>query len=407
MPKREPWIFGLTAASAVAVLVSIAAGEILLAMACLAWLIVRPRRVVWPGYMVPLCAFMATTVLSLAMSAQPEAGMGVVRKFVLFAMGLLAANFVINNERARGCYAALLGIAAVTSMVALGQFALRYMKFQATQSLTDDPTVLARITGFMGHWMTFSGEQLLIWCAAVPAMIALGRRWLVPLGVVGTALVLSFTRSVWLGALGGFLAVALLLPRRILLGVVLPVGLVAAAASGLIYHRVSMSFGQNFSPDSSRLAMVFTGFQMIQDHPLFGVGPERIHTEFPIYYHGNDLANFYYGHLHNNIVQIAAERGLLCLAAFLWFIFAIYADLARMLKTATDETRWTVLSALAAMTGFLVAGFFEYNFGDSEVLLLFLFIVSLPYGAYERSGTEATHISERSFVNQPERTVTG
>ena len=97
MPNREPWIFGLTAASAVAVLVSIAAAEILLAMACLAWLILRPRRMVWPGYIVPLCVFMATTVLSLAMSAQPEVGMGVVRKFVLFAMGLLATNFVINE----------------------------------------------------------------------------------------------------------------------------------------------------------------------------------------------------------------------------------------------------------------------------------------------------------------------
>ena len=121
---------------------------------------------VWPGYIIPLCAFMATTVLSLAMSPEPSIGTGVVRKFVLFAMGFLAANFVIDDERARICYAALLGVAAITSLAALGQFAVRYMKFQATQSLTDDPTVLARITGFMGHWMTFSGEQLLIWCAA-------------------------------------------------------------------------------------------------------------------------------------------------------------------------------------------------------------------------------------------------
>jgi O-antigen ligase len=401
MSKREPWIFGLTAASAVAVLVSIAAAEILLGMACLAWLIVRPRPIVWPGYIIPLFVFMATTVLSLAMSSEPSIGTGVVRKFVLFAMGLLAANFVINDERARICYAALLGIAAIASLAALGQFALHFIKFQATQRLTDDPTVLARITGFMGHWMTFSGEQLLIWCAAVPAVVALGRRWLVPLSVVGAALILSFTRSAWLGALGGFLAVALLLPRRILIGVVLPVGLVALAASGLIYHRVSMSFEQpNFSPDSSRLAMAVIGFRMIQDHPLFGVGPERIHTEFPRYYQGNDLANFYYGHLHNNIVQIAAERGLLCLAAFLWLIFEIYADLGRMLKTAGDETRWTILSAIAAVTGFLIAGFFEYNFGDSEVLLLLLFIISLPYGAYERNRAEATHTGERSLVNQ-------
>jgi O-antigen ligase len=401
MSKGEPWIFGLTAASAVAVLVSIAAAEILLAMACLSWLLFRPRRMVWPGYVIPLLVFMATTVLSLAMSSQPSIGMGVVRKFVLFAMGLLAANFVIDDDRARLCYAALLGVAAVTSLAALGQFALRYMKFQATQSLTDDPTVLARITGFMGHWMTFSGEQLLIWCAAVPAVVVLGRRWLLPLGIVGAALVLSFTRSAWLGALGGFLAVGLLLPRKIVIGVVVPLALVVAAASGLIYHRISLSFEQqDFSPDSSRLVMAITGFQMIQDHPIFGVGPERIHTEFPRYYHGNDLANFYYGHLHNNILQIAAERGLLCLAAFLWFIFEVYADLGRMLKTAADKSRWNILSAIAAVTGFLIAGLFEYNFGDSEVLLLLLFIISLPYGTYETRRAEATHAVARSFVNQ-------
>ena len=54
-----------------------------------------------------------------------------------------------------------------------------------------------------------------------------------------------------------------------------------------------------------------------------------------------------------------------------------------MLKTAGEGTRWIVLSAVAALTGFMVAGFFEYNFGDSEVLLLFLFIVSIPYGIRE------------------------
>ena len=55
-----------------------------------------------------------------------------------------------------------------------------------------------------------------------------------------------------------------------------------------------------------------------------------------------------------------------------------------MLKKAAEDAQWIVLSALAALTGFVVAGFFEYNFGDSEVLILLLFIVSAPYGAAVR-----------------------
>ena len=79
-------------------------------------------------------------------------------------------------------------------MWALIQFVIAYARFLGTEQLADDPTVLARITGFMGHWLTFSGEQLLVWCAAVPALIYLGKRWFVPLTIVGAALILSFTR---------------------------------------------------------------------------------------------------------------------------------------------------------------------------------------------------------------------
>jgi putative inorganic carbon (hco3(-)) transporter len=303
-----------------------------------------------------------------------------VRKFVLFTMGLLAANLVSTPWRARMSVRVLLSIAAATSVYGLVQFIVAYFRFRSTQDLADDPTVLARITGFMGHWMTFSSEQLLVWCAAVPAMLILGRRWMIPLGIVGASLVLTFTRSVWLGALAGFLAVAFLLPRKLVIGVALPVALVAAGASGLIFHRLAFSFQQQqFAPDSDRIKLFFGGVSMIKDHPLFGVGPERIHSEFPHYYRGTNLPN-YYGHLENNIVQLAAERGLLCLGTFLWFVFELYASLIQMLKVSESDTRWVVLSALSALTGFLISGFFSYNFGDSEVLLLLLFIVSLPYG---------------------------
>ena len=384
MPEtRDRWLFAVTLASAAAVLVSIAAAETLLAMAALGWLLVRPGPIVWPSYSLPLAAFMITTVLSLAMSPQPEIGMSVVRKFVLFVMGFLAANFVNTQWRARMSHSVLLIVAAIAGFLGLIQFSISYIKFAATRDLADDPTVLTRITGFMGHWMTFSGEQLLIWCAVIPALVVLGRRWFIPVGIVGVALVFSFTRSVWLGAIAGFLVVATRIPRKVLIGTALPVAIVSLLASGLIYHRVSVSLqGSNFGPDSGRLALFFGGVQMIRDHPWFGVGPERVHTEFAHYYRGGNLnqVNFYYGHLENNVIQIAAERGLLCLAAFFWFILEVYADLLGILRTAPEDMQWVVLSAIGALSGFLVAGFFSYNFGDSEILLLLLFIVSIPYG---------------------------
>jgi O-antigen ligase len=228
--------------------------------------------------------------------------------------------------------------------------------------------------------MTFSGEQLLVWCAAIPAIIVLGRRSLIPLSVVGAGIVLSFTRSVWLGTGAGLAVITLAIPRKLLVTVLIPIVLVSIITSGLIYHRILMSVEPGFAPDTGRLALMKAGVQMIQDHPLFGVGPGRIPIEFPRYYKGRNLNAFYYGHLHNNFMQIAAERGLFCFAAFLWFLFEVVGGLLRLLKSGKEMVRLAALSALAALTGFLVAGLFENNFGDSEVLILLLFLVSIPFG---------------------------
>src|SRR2546427_11995272 len=131
--SRDSWLFVLTLAAAASALVSIAAAETLLAVACLCWCIFRPGRVIWPSYTLPLVAFMATTVLSLTMSPQPEIGMGAVRKFVLFAMAFLAANFVTTPSRARTSCKVLLIAGASGATLALVQFAKAYIKFRATQ----------------------------------------------------------------------------------------------------------------------------------------------------------------------------------------------------------------------------------------------------------------------------------
>jgi O-antigen ligase len=180
--------------------------------------------------------------------------------------------------------------------------------------------------------------------------------------------------------------VAIALPRRVVATVILPVLVVGLIASPLIYRRVRMSFDTGLATNYSRMAYLSVGTQMIKDHPLLGVGPERIDDEFPKYYK-DDLKNFYYGHLHNNFLQIGAERGLLCLAAFLWLLVELYRSLLHFFKRSDEEARWPILGSLAALTGFVVSGLTEFNFGDSEVLVLFLFLISIPFGL-------AAHVQE-------------
>ena len=46
--------------------------------------------------------------------------------------------------------------------------------------------------------------------------------------------------------------------------------------------------------------------------------------------------------------------------------------------------RFLAARALSAVVAMLAAGMFEYNFGDSEFLMLFLILVTLPFAARER-----------------------
>ena len=85
--------------------------------------------------------------------------------------------------------------------------------------------------------------------------------------------------------------------------------------------------------------------------------------------------------MHNNLLQFAAERGIPCAVAWLWLLMRIGIDHYRGFRRA----RLPSLEKSIFAVGFLnvlalfLAGLFEFNFGDSEVLMVFLFLVSSPY----------------------------
>jgi hypothetical protein len=90
-------------------------------------------------------------------------------------------------------------------------------------------------------------------------------------------------------------------------------------------------------------------------------------------------------------MQIAAERGLPALAVWIWFIVAVARDLFARVQHRTGVTRALAAGALASLCAMLGAGFFEYNFGDSEFLMLLLVVITLPFAA-ERPESLPRHL---------------
>jgi O-antigen ligase len=202
------------------------------------------------------------------------------------------------------------------------------------------------------------------------------------MAVVATSLVLNFTRGVWLGGVVATLYIVARWKPRALWAI--PVLLLVAdlAAPSMIRQRVSLALHPNDDPALAiRLEMWGVGLRMVREHPWVGVGPEnipRVYTQYLL--PGTTPIAGYHNHLHDNFLQLAAERGLLCLAAWLGFMLALGWNILRI-RDRLSRWRWVADAAFAAWLAFLAEGFFEYNFGTSPVLMVFLLLMSTPFVA--------------------------
>jgi hypothetical protein len=69
------------------------------------------------------------------------------------------------------------------------------------------------------------------------------------------------------------------------------------------------------------------------------------------------------------------------------FIFTLIRDFIRQRRGAA--LAFLPNAGVAIVAAMIAAGMFEYNFGDSEFLMLFLLLVTLPYAALRSSGQTA------------------
>ena len=133
---------------------------------------------------------------------------------------------------------------------------------------------------------------------------------------------------------------------------------------------------------NDRVAMWKAGAAMVLDRPFFGVGPGRVKFLYPVY-RVPGWVDPHPGHLHNNVVMIAAETGIPSLLAYVAFIGSFFVGAFRIVRRSErgDPARAIALGAIGAMAALVSAGMFEYNFGDVEVLMGTLVVATLPFAA--------------------------
>jgi O-antigen ligase len=351
---------------------SIAVAQTLLAIAILCWLglvVLRAERVEVPSFFWPLAALGGWTLVSAAFSPDPSASLADGKQLLLFLIVPVAYR-LLSGDRGGLLLTVVVSVGAASAAFGIFQYGiLRYDHLGM------------RPRGTLGHYMTYSGLLMLVICAALARILFAPRDrvWAsLVMPALAVAVALTFTRSAWVGACA---AVALLLVLKdfrlvALLPVVAAIFFLAAPSS--VTDRFASMFDMNDPTVRDRVAMLRAGQGMVRAHPLVGVGPEMVERVYEVY-RPSDAVEAVNPHLHNVPVQLAAERGLPALAAWLWFFVAATAGLVGIFRTG--HHRVLAAAGLAAMAALATAGLLEYNFGDSEFLMLLLLLITLPYAA--------------------------
>jgi len=242
-----------------------------------------------------------------------------------------------------------------------------------------------RITGPSTHVMTYSGLLLPLSLFLIILAIHEKKPWMIASSsVVTLALLLTFTRSAWLGWLAAvFVLIAATRPRWMTFAVPVLVAGIALLPLSLFSRAVS-SFDTRQSSNLDRIRMVQAGIEIIRDYPLFGVGPANVKEIYPLY-RKSDAPRFRPPHLHNNIIQIWAERGILGLAGYVLLLALFLRECTRGWRGAARPLAEIGIAVTVAMT---YAGLFEFNFGDTEPFLLLLDLFALVVASIEASAGE-------------------
>jgi len=363
-------------------MVSISLSQIFLTLSLIFWVIMLIRekqKFIFPSFFWPLLVYIALSLISSFLSVNPEMSLKDSRELLLFLIVPIIYTGFLEEKILLKANLVLLASAYLSCLYSLFIFF-----FKSPPS--------GRISGFMGNPMTQAGLLLLFSCMALSFFILYRERirYLWGLGFLLSlvALILTQTRSAWLGLIIGAAIILFLYKPKSLIIVPFAVGLLYLVSPQPIKRRALSTFSLK-GYNKLRIEYMKAGIKIIGDFPLFGTGPDTVDMVFqdPKYGLSEEAKNNV--HLHNNIIQIGAERGIPTLLAWLVFMVWLFISLFRLLKNK-DPTLYTLsVAALAALFALFTAGLFEYNFADSEITALFLYLITIPFSLARIQGKGA------------------
>ena len=201
----------------------------------------------------------------------------------------------------------------------------------------------------------------------------------IALPLASWALLISRTRNAWIGALAGLTVIALMRAPRLLWGLAAAVALVLVLRPAAVMERLTLSDASS----RDRYFMWQAGIDMVRDRPVFGQGPRMVESNYP----GVPLAGRAQPrHARTCTTTCSRSRPSAACPAWPGGCGGWRPPWATPTASRGARRAWTAVAALALLAAIMAAGLFEYNFGDSEILMMLLIVCALPYALRAERG---------------------
>lgn len=347
------------------------AGYILALMAWVAKMVVDKKLHVHRTPLdLPLLAYLVAEVIALIFSIdRMDAIMRLLKRFWLIPIIYLVASNVGDERTVKRLLTALIMTAATVFCWGL----VDYFEGSGLNS---------RFSPFH-HWQTTGGLTMIVATFAICILlwgISGAKRALLGVAaiVIIASLLFTFTRGSWLGLIAAVFTAGVYKDKKLIAALLAAILVIYAFVPTPLKERAKSIFYPYHPSNVERLYMWRSGLEMIKDRPITGVGDIDLGDIYSKYMLPE--AKETHGHLHSNFIHFGVTLGLLGLGTILWLFIKIFLMELSIYKNTPLNHRYlksVVLACIAIFVGFNVNGLFEWNFGDSEIIMLIWFTVGL------------------------------
>jgi O-antigen ligase len=375
--------------------IAVGTTEILLLLLLVQWLVTavherNRRRIYWfPAVTLPTLALIVMSSLSMTVARNITLSLfDIVMYIKMLIFFLYLANNIRDHQDVVLVISALLvGLVMESGIMVAQYYSGSALGLVGTEELSNfvaykrDARMVLRPGGTVGNVNGFARYLGYVLPIASILMLTTRERKMFLLSLLAAlggflALILTQSRSVW-GAYLIAILVALffvlvrhLVTLRTLKRIGLALLIIAGFAflyGGTVYKRLT---GDDHGSAKSRLTTARVALEIINDHPVLGVGVNNYDSYIRQYWHVDDPFTKI-AVVHNNYLLILAEIGVLGFAVFLWLLAAVLVRTVKAMRCRIKFFREVAVGLFASMVCFLLAGLADGY--KSSLTLMYLF----------------------------------